>query len=787
MAIRIAFILLSVILMQTRLAAQTREIIREQRVLTPKTLDIEIDVPQFSPEKQVRLSLEARVDSPQLGGSNPWLMVSVNDNSLTAEHLLNKRNEFKLGNGLELQWHNDGHRWRVLYSPDFRAAMEKSTSPFAVAKEDDPYRYVWDVTRFVKPGKNRLKLNCLQLQTKAAMMELRNVFVEVGTAIKSPSQEVTPAPTGPLPTFVDRAVRPVPIRVALSPQGFMRLTAMGMTWNVATRASLAGGQWREPVAAAQPFEVNTGESANVTWQAGAFRIERTVTVWDDRATVIDTISNTTNNLAGLILHHRATSAAKPNAVFLAGSKTSSGQGGVRESANPSVFARYGKVGLGFVAEDDVFRVHALCVSDANGAGLTDDHLALEGGTSVKLEWSIYPVEDGDYWTFINAVRRDWGSNIPIPGPFVFSSEFKPGQPAEEYARWMNARSMKYVCGGIAKYPDGKYAHGTGILYAPRWIANEKEWTAKILTSSDDVTPMQYFHAQICTEPDAVRKYADSRLIDEKGVQVNYPYTYPLPVFVPTRENSYGKTLVGCIDTLIDETGARGLYWDEQAFSVNFFHYGEPWDGVTAMIDPNTHAITRKVSCVTLLMQPLQLDIIRNLRDKNIFIMGNAQARTRTIHREKLVFFNECGVTYTKLLAGHLGTPVGLGNHHPENSVAASALHVRDMLRYGSIYHGHQFGYQPPEWNFVSVMYPITPVELHEGYVLGLERIHTAVSGRFGWSDGSPADVYVVDAAGARVEPPPVRELKEGRLRLYEIRMPGDHFAILVRRNLDDAQ
>ncbi|MBM4086020.1 MAG: hypothetical protein FJ272_14645 [Planctomycetes bacterium] len=76
---------------------------------------------------------------------------------------------------------------------------------------------------------------------------------------------------------------------------------------------------------------------------------------------------------------------------------------------------------------------------------------------------------------------------------------------------------------------------------------------------------------------------------------------------------------------------------------------------------------------------------------------------------------------------------------------------------------------------------ITPVELHEGVVLGQERIHTARSGRFGWPDGSPADVYVVDGQGARVAVPMVKEVKEAGRRLYEIRLPGDHFAILVRK------
>lgn len=782
MAIRLGS--LSVLLMAASVAsaAQTREIIKEQSVLTPKTLDLEIDVPQFSIEHQVRLALEARIDWPTLAGSNPWLIVTVNGDFLTADHLLNKRNDFKLAMGMDLQWYNEGRRWRVLYSPDFTTAVEKTSEPYSVAREDEPYRFVWDITRFVKPGRNRLALTCLQVLTKPPTMVLRNVTVEVGATIEPPKVEsVSPAPTGPVPTFVARAARPVPITVAVSPEGYLSLDASGTTWQVITRVSLPGGSWREPVLAPNPRHLKSRNSARVVWQAGPFRIERTVKVLRDHVTVSDAITNTGKQLAGLILHHRATTAATPDDAFIAGHKVSSRLESVREPANPSVFARYGKVGLGVVAEDDVLRIHALCAADEFGIGLTDDRLALDGGKSVTLEWSLYPVSDGDYWTFVNTVRRAWDANFPIPGPFVFNSAFKPGQPAEYYADWMRSRSLKYVCGGVAQYPDGKYAHGTGILSAPQWVANQKEWASKLRAAAPEVTPIQYFHAQISTEPDGARKYADCKLLDEKGEQVNYPYDYALPGYVPTRENAHGKALWGYVNTLVDEIGVRGVYWDEQAYSVNLFHYGEPWDGVTALIDPTTHAVTRKISSVTLLMQPLQLDIIHYLRGKGMLLMANGQPHTRTIQREKLVYFTECQ-TYSALARGHLGTPLGLGNHHTEDSTAARARHVRDMLKYGSVYCGHYYHHAPPSWNFTSVMYPIAPEELREGCVLGAERIHTAVSGRFGWPDGAAADVYVVNADGARVTPAPVREEKENGKRLYEIRMPGDHFAILVRRD-----
>jgi hypothetical protein len=150
-------------------------------------------------------------------------------------------------------------------------------------------------------------------------------------------------------------------------------------------------------------------------------------------------------------------------------------------------------------------------------------------------------------------------------------------------------------------------------------------------------------------------------------------------------------------------------------------------------------------------------------------------------REKIVRFVETG-TYSAVIDTHLACPIGLGNHHPENTQADRARNVREILERGAVYNGHHYRSEPVSWNFNAVMFPITPVELHAGVVLGKERIHTARSGRFGWPDGAPAAVYVVDADGARIPNPSVSEISDDGKLLYEIRMPSDHFAILVRQD-----
>jgi len=763
------------------LAQETTTILASRSSTAPSVEEFPFRVPPFSVEHQVRLILEARIDSPRLAGSNPWIRVAVNGNYVTPDDLLNKRNEFKLLGGLDLTWFRSS-RWRVLYSPDFKAAIEQTNSRYA-CPEDDPYRFVWDITRHVRPGDgNTLRIHHLQVLAKPSTLVLRNVRVEAGHPVSPPEPDrVEPAPTGPLPTFVAKGSQKVPMEVVLGHAGMIELDVAGHRFPITTRTSLPEGQWWETRQSANAAVVPAGQTATVSWTTGSYNVKRTVGVRDDHVHVADTIANRGAALVGVMVEHRLGFDVKPIGVLVAGRQAYGESAASRNPYHPSAFARWNDVGLGMVAEDDVFRVHVKSFSQPDHLGLADDMLGIEPGESVTLEWSVYPVPDGDYWDFINAVRRNWGSNFRIPGPFAFSSHLPGGKPAEWYGGWVRARDLNIVCGGIAKYPNGKYAHGTGILHAPKWVESEAEWIRGILATAPDVKALAYFHAQCCTEPEGETKYADSRLIDSKGEHLGYPYHYRLPLYLPTRENGYGRALWGFVRTCLEDIGTSGLYWDEMSHSVLWLAHDAPWDGVTALIDPRTHAVTGKRSSVPLLMQPLKEDIVRHVRERGKFMMANTQPATRTMLRHKIVRFVETG-TYSHLANTHLGCPIGLGNHHAETTHADSTRNVRRTLQHGAVYYGHYYDREPAPWNFTEVMFPITPVELCEGMVLGQERIHTAKSGRFGWPDGSVADIYVIDSQGVRVEDPDVTESVENGSRMYEIRMPGDHIAVLVRQD-----
>lgn len=750
--------------------AQTVTVLDEARSLSPETLKWQVEVPPFSVEHQVRLSLEAHIDWPRLSGSNPWITVRVNGNLLGRDDLLNKTDAFSLRNGVDLTWSSSGGRWRVLYSPDFEAALKDPQTPYGVEEKDEPYRFVWDITRHVRPGANEVRPDHLKVLQDPDTLVLRNVRIEVGKAISPPTSDtVEPAPTGPLPTITAGGREEVPMTVdARDATIVLRVGERVIT--VRTRMSLPGGKWRESEA-----------EGPLRWSAGPCQVSREVTVNADHVHVADTLSNPTDQLIGVMFEHTIETPEAPDEVYLAGRKTFADSGNAWEAAHPSVFAQFHDFGVGMVAEDDVFRVHARSLHSPESFGLAEDRLGIAPGSSVTLEWSIYPGPKGDYWSFVNAVRRNWGVNYTVPGAFVFGGHLPAGLTGEQYAKWMHDRGLKYVCGGIAKYANGLYAHGTGILFAPEFVAREREWTTKMAAADPELVPIQYFHAQCCTEPDARTKYADSRLLNSKGEQINYPHAQELPLFVPTDSNSYGKAIWGYVNTLIDDIGAKGIYWDEMSYSVQTVAPGLPWDGHTVSIDRRTHEVECTLTSIPLAMQSLSLKIVDYIRGKGLFMMANTQAHTRTMMRKQIVRFVETN-SYSAMSDTHLGCPLGLGNHSVEETHAESATHVRELLKRGGLYYGHYYDRDPAPWNFTSVMFPITPTRIGPGFVLGEERIHTAVSGRFGFPDGAPANVYVVNANGERVTQGMVQELVEAGRHLYELRMPGDHFAILVRQS-----
>jgi hypothetical protein len=772
-------------------------LVEEQRVPKRQTVTLVFDLPEAPPVgRQIRLSFLARVQYPACA-NNPALFAAVNGKPVVGDDLLNKPLDYEDKNGRDVFWAvASGSRWYLYSWRDFSLdRVWACSSPYAVARGVDPFAFVLDITRYVKAGHNAVSFTHNEIVADLDhYLVLRNVRIETGKAIRSRAGTVaTPAPTGPLPTFVPRGPQRVPMTVELADGGAIRLQVGQRQFVLSTRTSEPQGKWietREDLW--RPVAVQGNATAE--WTGQGYHVTRTVTLHDDHVHVADTFANTGERLAGVMVEHRLKFRDRPVEVRLAGLPPYAAFHSEAGGTNPTAVARWPDLAVGLVAVDDIFRTHALEFARDDAIGLADHELGIGPGQSHTLQWSIYPVPRGDYWDFINAVRRNWGANFTIPGPQVFVGWSSDTGHRDEafYRDWIAARGVKLVASYDAMFDDGRAAMGTAIPLAKRFCARTKDWIRELHKTAPGVQALVYMNATLCTEAGAIDKYADSRTLDANGKQRTLAAGTPkgitaAPNFICTLDNSYGTTMMKVCRYLVEDLHADGLYHDvfNGSYSYGARAFGAAWDGCTVVIDPKTHGITGTASRIVLLQQPWEVALVKYLRDRGKMFMANGPIETRTLLNLRIPAFVESILSFSNLYRTHLGAPWGYGNHpvpDPKRGLYSGyAFLARRMLDYGGILAVPSWNQKPTGLTFIHLLYPITPMELRAGMVFAQERILTNRSGLYGWPDDSAADVYVVDADGLFVPSPQVHEIMNSGHRRYEVRMPSDHFAILVRR------
>ena len=79
--------------------------------------------------------------------------------------------------------------------------------------------------------------------------------------------------------------------------------------------------------------------------------------------------------------------------------------------------------------------------------------------------------------------------------------------------------------------------------------------------------------------------------------------------------------------------------------------------------------------------------------------------------------------------------------------------VITALRHGLVYY-YLFTTKKPDseggYGPINHMFPITPVELHEGWIKGKERIITAISGEYLWENSCRPKVYLFNLRGKKI-------------------------------------
>ncbi len=775
------------------------EVIKPFEVANYTKTKKEFDVPAFGIEHQVRLSLEVCAPHQKYkagAGSNPVLQLIVNGNSITRKQLLNKTPSFKYLDRYELTW-DKGVRWRVLYGRNFEMVKDYAAQ---YPNDPTPYKYVFDITKFVKPGKNEIIFNYSH-SFKDIKLKVRNVDLVVGRTFLHPKtlNKVIPPPTGKIPVMQVRGTTNEPFKVFLADGGAVSILMNGKKFNFHTRTSVPGRIWKNTSLTKSGNSIPKGQNNTVVWKTAYYSVNRTVEVKADHITISDKITNTDSKLLGMYLENW-TDFNTAKAQYILGGHNIKGNARQSECGNPSAVITSSSGSVGMVPESDVFQAHINLFRQQNRTGLSDINLGIQPGKSVIMKWSIYPVAEGGYWDVVNAIRRNWGVNRTIPGPFAFRSFSRLKTTDAENVDWIKRRNLTMACDSIPvyngdmiaklakKYGDKgrftKYAHGTAVTQGTVFLKNLKrvsEYFKKHIPGFDFFC---YFHAQVSTVEEGHQLYDDSVARDAKGEYCFYS-SRCLKMYVPTLTNKYGKALWEYVKLIVDKDKLdMHMYWDEESYSMHRFVYNDQaWDGHSIILNPRTFEVARKVTCVPLATQPLKLAITKYVKDSGKLLLANSQAATPTMRAQKIIRFVETG-SYDNVYKSNLGCIIGLGTHGFENTPAGTFEQFQQMLLRGGIQYSDWSipNDQVPADYFPHYMFPLTPVEIGSGVIFAKERIVTCKPGIYSLPGKVKAKKIVTVNAKGLVEKTNqyVREVKTGSGYQYELRNPSNCLIVLIK-------
>lgn len=706
-----------------------------------------------SPGKEAVLALKARLDRPTVGGHTLALRLIVNGTPLDGKRLVNKPLRVQARNGHVYNM-AQADRFTTYYAPDFTSA---DATPYGAdgLKTCEFELRIGDLLS-QRPNELVMENACYT----GVVQTLIAAEGHIRLAEIPSSRAKAEAPSGALPFIAPARVRRTNYAVRELPDAKLEIAVGGESFTVESRFSTPAGRW---------------ERGSNAYFEHARQIERTA----EAIIVRDTFRNRHNENLPIMQRHEIMSASPLKKVWLAGLSPAGLVGTSREPANPSTFAVTEKAGLGLLPLNDVFQVHVLNYAEQDRAGFADNEFVLPPGRGYTAEWAIVPTSRPDYYDFVNAAR--WVLDVNFTLPFCFA--FLRGGPHtekwsdEQFARFIRLKSAGLVCYSIEQTWHGHYTHGTPFQLVPH--DSYRRWVERVRRLTPETKTCVYFHCFLDTWEEAPSRYADARVLRSDGSQADYGQPHQR-IFFPTESNAFGRAMRRNVQIILDGIGADGVYWDEVEYSAYRYHYGDPWDGCSADVDPQTMKIRRLKSSVTLLSQTWRVALAREIMSRGP-LLGNGQPHTRTMAQLKFPRFVETG-SISNCTRAHLYSPIALGDHHSERSEEDAYRNMVAALDYGCVSHWYHDLFVIPTYETITkYMFPITPIELHEGYIIGMERIVTNRSGCFGWGDASEHEVHIFDDVGREVPNFPAPTVWRDGARFTEVRIPPGFSAAIVRK------
>lgn len=711
------------------------------------------EAPPIPEGRQAVLRMLARLHTDEVAGHTQALRLTLNGQSLSGDRLLNKDLRQKSRGGKVYSMYA-GDRLTTAYSPDFTSPAKHPH--YGLLDDVELCVFELNVTDLLQEGASEL--------TVAHAGDRRVLHVADASLIvrvpPPPQAEKAGPPTGPIPTIAPRRDLRTDYTAEEQPGAKIALEFGDAEVVVQSRFSTPAPGW-------------------VHGSNDYFRHSRRIEKRAEGIVVFDTFTNLTDENLGIMHRHEASLGDNLRKLWVAGLEQPGGAGRAGSPANCTTFGAADSWGLGFIASDDVFRMHTSNYGMDGVIGVADNNLVLPPGETYTAEWIIVPATEPDYFRFINAARRFMDANFLIDGGFAFLRSGRHTDPwsDEEVRDFLEFKDPKYVCSSIGKDHKGHISHGTAFQQVDH--ERYKKSFARWRSLYPKAEYLVYFHCFLDVTDDGPERFPDARRLRPDGSQADYGKEHQR-LYLPMKSNGFGAAVWKNVDIIFDEIGADGVYWDEHEHSRTRYHYGEPWDRVSGDIDPKTMQVRGLKSSVTLITEEWRVDLAKYIQSRGPLI-GNGPAYTRAMVALQFPCFVETG-SITNATRSHLYSPIALGDHLTERSEQDAYETMLAALDYGCVYHWYyDLKFHPTHKTITSYMFPITPLEIHAGYIIGEERIVTKTSGKFGWGDASKHEVHVFNGRGEEVADFEAPFTKEDGQTWTELRLAEDWSAAIVRR------
>jgi len=741
-------------------------ICNELAVPPSESRSLTVMVPQDSERAEPYLFFRAVANSDRTGGyCNRAMRVSVNGQPVDGARLCNRGQKATMQNGHVLSVAQGDGCFLIPWAPDFESTDKHEI--YALTDGVRACEYELYLGGLVQPGENAVTF--ANNNTAGLDYTVRIGDVEYRRREEKPTSDLLrPAPTGDLPVCEPRVQ---------FPRTYDKVDVQG------TAISVRAGERHYQILS----EFSTPDARWVTKSNANFDFFRRIVEHDEWIEVQDTFTNRTNENLPIMQRHRALVSKEATGVWLAGAKMPTKRGRHISGANPSAYAADARGGVGLVALNDELRVHATLIADADSIQLTDPHFVLAPQAAYSAHWAIVPVRDPDYFAFVNAARRMLGANFRLDVAFAFMFHKPPVYEwsDEQFTTFVDNKNANFVVKSNygVRTKHGHPARCTDWIAGPHDVYRDFHQRVRRLYPDKSVKTGIYYHCFLDTNDANKQRFSDDRALGADGTQIVYGqgrHSY-MSLFIPTlKADGWGRESARVLDVILDDIGVDGVFWDEFSWSTTQFVYNH-LDGCSADIDPKTHRIRRLKGSVALLSRDFRVYQVKRIQERGSPFIVNGAPWTRSLADLKFPAFTETGsISHCRKM--QLYSPIALGDHLSERSERDAYRVMLNALDYGCLYAWYGSNFSVPHATLTEHMYPITPLEIHAGYVIGKERIITNRSGLFGWNDASGHRAYVYDRDGRASEDVPVRSVHRDGKQYAEVRIPGGYSAAIVRES-----